>query len=503
MINNIPKEVFSKITINLSVRTIIPLRSVCKQWYQFMDNNFWRNQYEFCIGPVICSANINWPKRMISIDLASNRHQSPLQHCLWTLMNGYFILFIKYYRSQPLSDLKVLLAAIISDYPGTEDIVSFLINTGSFPLGDIKVALQTAVEHNKPELLKLLLAAHPQDNISFSLLRQAAKDGYLHCVRILADLLPGKWPIALSVAVEQGHTSVVNYFLSRGIDPNSFTQPSLLYIASKNGHLSVVKLLLQFGVNPNPLWQGVTPLTAAAHQGHTEIVDILLCHGGTIPEGNNILYTAIKGKKLSIVTSLLAGGVNPDVPSPLHFAVDKGDLSVIKQLWKYGGDINIPDIQGWTPLLRAIYWENLVIIKFLLSVGAAVNTPNKDGLTPLLICTRKVNFTIINLLLEAGANINLLSKKGLTPLHQAVNQSDYNLVKLLLDKGADPNLPNSQGYTALHQAVRNGNLSLVNLLINYRADPYVEFVNGSAYHLAWREWKFNIFSHLFQRKWLK
>lgn len=62
---------------------------------------------------------------------------------------------------------------------------------------------------------------------------------------------------------------------------------------------------------------------------------------------------------------------------PLIYAADYGQKEIIEYLISKGGDVNVTDQNGITPLLAAIWEGHTECVKLLLEKGA-----KKDGKTP-------------------------------------------------------------------------------------------------------------------------
>lgn len=102
-------------------------------------------------------------------------------------------------------------------------------------------------------------------------------------------------------------------------------------------------------------------------------------------------------------------------------------------------------------LVYAIYWSPLAFIRELLEIGADPNLPEDDGFPPLIaaLCkthphpgamTRTDVSEILALLLAAGADPNQRGINDYTALHMAVAERNLPAVELLLAAGADRNL---------------------------------------------------------------
>lgn len=68
--------------------------------------------------------------------------------------------------------------------------------------------------------------------------------------------------------------------------------------------------------------------------------------------------------------------------SPLHLAVNEGNIEKVKELLKEGADVNAKDDFGLTPLLRAVgKKENVKIVQELMKAGADLTATNSVGAT--------------------------------------------------------------------------------------------------------------------------
>lgn len=130
-----------------------------------------------------------------------------------------------------------------------------------------------------------------------------------------------------------------------------------------------------------------------------------------------------------------------------------GHVNILKHLIKAGADVNIPDIDGCTPLMSSI-------CHFLMNRGNAHETLGNVQVDGYL----KIFKLLLN---ETKVKINEADAKGNTALHLAVialsEYSDYppefpskvalnEMIKLLYEQGADPNLANKDGKTPLQLA---------------------------------------------------
>ena len=138
--------------------------------------------------------------------------------------------------------------------------------------------------------------------------------------------------------------------------------------------------------------------------------------------------------------------------------VNSGDIEAVKEFLEQGGNVNLQDEPGMTPLHHAV---------------------NSDW--------KGKNFEIVKLLIDRGANAKAIDDTHHTPLHLASNKET---AELLIDSGADVNAKTVHtGENPLYAAARNAAqgasksyevyLSLTKFLIAKGADPNVKLKSGS------------------------
>ena len=159
------------------------------------------------------------------------------------------------------------------------------------------------------------------------------------------------------------------------------------------------------------------------------------------------------------------GGFSGGGRSPLHYAVQYADLSVIAALLDRGADVYSKTDRGLTALHIIVglsgdhHTPVSEVAALLLERGADANAQDGwSGYSPLHYAKDPV---MAVLLLNYGADVNQKSDSGTTPLHTAVGygpagfyvNGDIALVTLLLEHGADVNAVNNSGQTPLLFAV--------------------------------------------------
>ena len=161
--------------------------------------------------------------------------------------------------------------------------------------------------------------------------------------------------------------------------------------------------------------------------------------------------------------------------------VSRGNIQAVEQYLDKGGNVNLQDEPGMTPLHHAVNddWKgsHLKMIKLLIERGANVNAIDDTHHTPLHMASNKET---AELLIDAGANVNAKTlRTGETLLYSAAwgaaqgapksYQWYLDLTKMLIAKGADVNVKlksgsmikdnkpyrAKSGETTLHQVARS------------------------------------------------
>ena len=196
--------------------------------------------------------------------------------------------------------------------------------------------------------------------------------------------------------------------------------------------------------------------------------------------------------KLILIATLAAAlllGCDPHVDSiylgrdesNLLGDVSAGNIVAVKKFLDEGGNVNLQDEPGMTPLHHAVNddWKgsHLKMIKLLIDRGANVKAIDDTHHTPLHWASNKET---AELLIDAGADVNAKTKRtGETTLFSAAHgaaqgasksyEMYLGLTKLLLAKGADVNVKLKSGSmikdnkpyhekireTVLHQVARS------------------------------------------------
>ncbi|KAI0749587.1 ankyrin [Daedaleopsis nitida] len=104
----------------------------------------------------------------------------------------------------------------------------------------------------------------------------------------------------------------------------------------------------------------------------------------TVQHEKNIWVAAGDGDIERVRELIEVHSISPNIPdqntyTPMHAAASYGHLNIIEYLISRGGDVNITDEDGDTPLYVV---ENVETARFLVEHGAIVSRQNAEGLSP-------------------------------------------------------------------------------------------------------------------------
>jgi cytohesin len=244
----------------------------------------------------------------------------------------------------------------------------------------------------------------------------------------------------LHIAVTKGYSEAVNILIAAGADINaqdSFHLRTPLQIATERQDRKMVEILLEAGANRMVRdSNGVTPLQYAAGRKDFDIFQALVHANSNINSqdltGVTPLHYAAGNGNLEAVKALIAAGADASTQdssgaTPLHKAIRAYDKNkptiydiVARYLIRSGGQglTGIYDSEGQTPLHIAVQQGNLRMAEYLLRYHADVDALDAERNTPLHFAT---SLQMRNKLLRHGADFSICNCAGQNPIARNIN----------------------------------------------------------------------------------
>ena len=222
---------------------------------------------------------------------------------------------------------------------------------------------------------------------------------------------------------------------SKSRSRNTLEPPNALYNAVASGDISLVSSMIAGGLT--------------RHQARYRGV-----------KGYTPLHLAVISDRVCLVEALLENHqihryineTSEDGRAPLHLASERS-LHMARLLINAGAYPQLADEFSWTPLLCASKAWKTDIVRSLITAGASPTVAAIDSATALHSLVRfdaqpsdsdiEDRCDVIRELVELGCSINQQRSTGDTALHCALAyHSPDRIIKFLLELGADPSIPN-------------------------------------------------------------
>ncbi len=139
----------------------------------------------------------------------------------------------------------------------------------------------------------------------------------------------------------------------------------------------------------------------------------------------------------------------------LHLAVCHNKPQFVKWILEAGFDCNCKTKSGDTPLHLAVEAGAGDSLKVLLEGKPNCEIADElEGVTPLLKAIRSGQLPCAQMIILSGASLSCKDHENNTPLLLAIDLQHTSLVDLLLERDADFEMNNADGYTAMHMACK-------------------------------------------------
>jgi ankyrin repeat protein len=243
-------------------------------------------------------------------------------------------------------------------------------------------------------------------------------------------------PPPLLMAAKKGNAAYINILLKQpGILPDlrdSDGVTALLHAVISGRQDAVAALLAGKAAPDAATSKGMTPLSYAAHAAHQEILEMLVKAGASLDipgsDGKTALaYAAGNGSIRMVMTLLNAAqeqGVTLDLSPALHVAAEKGFGRVLELLIKAGADVNAPDNNSRTPLMKAATSDNTESIEILIKAGARPETADTHGMSAYDHAVAGGKTKAKSFLGKYRADVAMREQKGAAPA------DDYSFVRV-------------------------------------------------------------------------
>ncbi len=196
-----------------------------------------------------------------------------------------------------------------------------------------------------------------------------------------------------------------------------------------------------------------------------------------------IVVTAMMLSALPALAQQLDAGTIERQRRVVLDAAERGDISTIHRVVTAGGNVNVRDDLGRTPLHLAVAADKLDAFKVLLAEGADINAVAHDLDTPWLLAGARGRTEMLRLMIPKGPDFSKRNRYGGNALIPACHYGHVETVKLLLTTKIDIDHINSLGWTCLLEAVILGDggakhQEIIRLMLKAGANPNIADKKG-------------------------
>jgi uncharacterized protein len=168
------------------------------------------------------------------------------------------------------------------------------------------------------------------------------------------------------------------------------------------------------------------------------------------------------------LSTLPAAAQNRSPSSTFLDAVRKQDGNKVTEMLNEPGQAiaNVKDDKGDAAIHIVVKRRDSLYLRFILGRGGNVNLEDGGGNSPLMLAVEAAWPEGVATLIQQGANVNQANRGGETPLIRAVQRRDIDLVRTLLAAKADPDQTDRlAGMTARDYAARDTRSGLIGQML--------------------------------------
>lgn len=335
------------------------------------------------------------------------------------------------------------------EHPEAEALVRLFLGRGA-PAFDRQVLYDTSLLRDETRWLEVLWQRSEPESWQTTVLG-----------RPMLDYLLGN-------AVDRDHRRRAAWLLTHGADPDAlhaYAHAPVHVVAQLNGLTEVVALLEAHGARPIRL-TGRAGFQAAVLRGDRSEAERLLADDPSVLSDPSPLLVAARRDLDDVAALLLDLGMPVDLCPPdqkraLHWAAQRGSVSVARRLLAAGADPDRPGSEyHGTPLGFALHFGQQAMIDLL-----APRTVDLFGLAKAARTGR-----LAELLAADPASVHRRDRLGETMLFALPDDEAgaFEVAELLLAHGADPRVINAAGETPARAAQRRGLLDAAEVMDSRR-----------------------------------
>ncbi|KAJ3165644.1 hypothetical protein HK101_000185 [Irineochytrium annulatum] len=364
--------------------------------------------------------------------------------------------------------------------------------------------LEEAIQLNSVEAVKRLLTtssrAHMQGMSRMKKSASSAGDDDSHDGRKKSDAGGKETPRGLlHMAVAMGNTKVVEMMLKEGMDVNGADENGVAPLWKAKTAM-MVKLLLEHKADVGMKRANGESIMHHFAQAKTEevaaILKMLLTYGADLHARDRFQNTPLMRACMSSNTQglralILAGARTEDTNAEgwtlPHFAVNKGDATLLHALITFKIPLDLPSTDGRTPAFMAVQQDELDIVRILLDrVPDSLLAADRGGRNVLHIAAFTRNLPMLEFLHPVMARRNITldapDHDGWTCLHYAVSKGEIPMLSHLLSHGASIDHRTNSGQTLLLTACVHRKLACLEHLLPLVSPEHLVACNNDGWN---------------------